>query len=431
MVGGNGVLYAVLGLASCVAFIFMSFGDLGFHSVEQNMSFVERTGTQFMVDGKPFFVNGWNSYWLMDHAVDQSTRSKVREIFQIGSKMGLTVCRAWAFNDGTYNALQVSLGHFDEQVFQGLDYVIMEAQKHKIRLLFSLVNNLEAYGGKPQYVKWAWEEGLSLTSSEDSFFFDPAIRSYFKTYLKTILTRKNHLTGIEYRDDPTIFGWELMNEPRCSSDPSGDTLQEWIEEMGGYIKSIDKNHLVTIGLEGFYGSKSPPEKLSVNPSEYYGVIGTDFIRNSNASVIDFASAHVYPDQWLDRADLDEQMKYIFKWVKSHIEDGETVLKKPVLLSEFGFSINNKNFDHSHRDTLYKSVFDIMYKSARKQGAGAGALVWQLLVDGMDQYGDDYGIIPKKSSSLFNLMKRQSCRLLVLHHGKDWEKKRSGDVCRNN
>jgi mannan endo-1,4-beta-mannosidase len=32
--------------------------------------------------------------------------------------MGLTVCRSWAFNDGAYNALQVSPGHFDERVFK-------------------------------------------------------------------------------------------------------------------------------------------------------------------------------------------------------------------------------------------------------------------------------------------------------------------------
>jgi len=43
--------------------------------------------------------------------------------------------------------------------------------------------------------------------------------------VQTLLTRKNHLTGVEYRDDPTILAWELMNEPRCTTDPSGDTLQ--------------------------------------------------------------------------------------------------------------------------------------------------------------------------------------------------------------
>lgn len=69
---------------------------------------------------------------------------------------------------------------------QALDKVVVEARRHGIRLLLSLVNNLDAFGGKSQYVRWAWEEGISLTSSNDSFFFDPAIRSYFKVYLKVI-----------------------------------------------------------------------------------------------------------------------------------------------------------------------------------------------------------------------------------------------------
>lgn len=62
----------------------------------------------------------------------------------------------------------------------------MEARRHGIRLLLSLVNNLQHYGGKTQYVKWAWDEGIGLSSSNDSFFFDPAIRKYFKIYLKVI-----------------------------------------------------------------------------------------------------------------------------------------------------------------------------------------------------------------------------------------------------
>ncbi|URD91330.1 Cellulase (glycosyl hydrolase family 5) [Musa troglodytarum] len=184
----NGALYPVLGLASCVALVYMSFGDLALdlstHAREPEMSFVGRNGTRFTMDGKAFYVNGWNSYWLMDQAVEEISRPRVKAMFQAGAKMGLTVCRTWAFNDGGYNALQPSLGHFDEHVFQALDRVIVEAKRHGIRLLLSLANNLEAYGGKTQYVKWAWEEGIGLSSSNDSFFFDPSIRSYFKTYLK-------------------------------------------------------------------------------------------------------------------------------------------------------------------------------------------------------------------------------------------------------
>lgn len=65
-----------------------------------------------------------------------------------------------------------------------MDHVIVEARQQGIRLLFSLVNNLQAYGGKTQYVKWAWDEGVGLSASNDSFFFDPSIRNYFKNYVK-------------------------------------------------------------------------------------------------------------------------------------------------------------------------------------------------------------------------------------------------------
>uniref|UniRef100_A0A1D1XMG2 mannan endo-1,4-beta-mannosidase n=1 Tax=Anthurium amnicola TaxID=1678845 RepID=A0A1D1XMG2_9ARAE len=430
MYAGNGLLYPILGLASCVAFIYFSLGDLSFHAQEPKMSFVERNGTKFFVDGRPFYVNGWNSYWLMDQAVEDHSRHRVGTMLQTGAKMGLTVCRTWAFNDGAYNALQVSLGRFDERVFRALDRVIAEAHKHGIRLLLGLANNLQAFGGKTQYVKWAWEEGIGLSSSNDSFFFDPSIRSYFKIYLKTLLTRKNHLTGIEYRDDPAIFGWELMNEPRCTSDPTGDTFQDWLEEMSGFVKSLDQKHLLTLGLEGFYGPTSPPEKLSVNPAEWASQIGSDFIRNSKIATIDFASVHIYPDQWFVGKDLDlgEKIKYVSRWVKSHIDDGDHELGKPVMFTEFGLSNKNKDFEHSQRETFYKGIFDIMYDSARKYGSGAGTFIWQLLVGGMEEYNDDFGIVPGERPSIYKLMKEQSCRLAAICYGKDWVRKSSKEIC---
>lgn len=119
MVAGNGLLYPILGFASCVAFIYMSFGDLSptYHQGPK-LGFVERNGTQFMVDGKAFYINGWNSYWLMDHYADEDRKPRVSAMLEAGAKMGLTVCRTWAFNDGGYNALQVSPGQFDERVLR-------------------------------------------------------------------------------------------------------------------------------------------------------------------------------------------------------------------------------------------------------------------------------------------------------------------------
>lgn len=61
--------------------------------------------------------------------------------------------------------------------------------------------------------------------------------------------------------------------------------------MAGYFKSIDTNHLLEIGLEGFYGDN----KKQLNPN--YLNFGTDFISNNQISGIDFTTIHMYPDQW--------------------------------------------------------------------------------------------------------------------------------------
>lgn len=70
-------------------------------------------------------------------------------------------------------------------LFQALDYVLVEARKHGVRVILSLVNNLNAYGGKAQYVRWAEEAGINVSSSStDSFFSDPTVKGYYKAYVK-------------------------------------------------------------------------------------------------------------------------------------------------------------------------------------------------------------------------------------------------------
>ncbi|KAK8938953.1 Mannan endo-1,4-beta-mannosidase 2 [Platanthera zijinensis] len=420
MLVGHGLVYLIICLASSVAFIYISFGDLAFQFMEKKMSFVGREGAHFLVDGTPFYVNGWNSYWLMIQSVEEATRPRITAMFKTASSLGLTVCRTWAFNDGTYKALQISPGLFDETVFKALDRVVMEARRHRIRLLLSLANDWKDYGGKVQYVKWAWEAGVGLSSSNDSFFFDQSIRSYFKNYIKAILTRRNHLTGIEYRDDPTIFGWELMNEPHCPSDPSGDTLQNWIEEMANYVKSIDKKHMLTIGFEGFYGPSSPAQKLLVNPAEHFSRLGLDFIRNSKVPALDFTSVHIYPDLWLpEGTDEEEKIAFVSRWAASHIKDGHNELRKPVLFTEFGLSSKNRNASDSLYAEFYKHVFDLIYKSAKKKGAGSGSFIWQLIEGGMEEFHDEFGIVTGEKPSLRKLLKEQSCRLGKISHRRRW------------
>lgn len=64
--------------------------------------------------------------------------------------------------------------------------------------------------------------------------------------------------------------------------------------MATYVKSIDKKHLLDVGMEGFYGN-STPEKKYLNPGGI--VFGTDFLIHNQIKGIDFATFHAYPDIW--------------------------------------------------------------------------------------------------------------------------------------
>ncbi|KAH9613668.1 hypothetical protein KSS87_005168 [Heliosperma pusillum] len=351
------------------------------------------------------FVNGWNSYWLLE----PPSKEKVSIMFKKASQMGLNVCRTWAFSDGPGpRSLQISPGVFNDKALQALDYVIVEARRYGIRLILSLVNDLNVFGGKAQYVKWAQEAGVNITSSADPFYEDSTIKGYYKDYVKAIITRKNSMSGVRYFEEPAIFAWELVNEPRCESNSSSFILQAWITEMSAYIKSLDQNHMVTVGLEGFYGMKAV-EKSEVNPGEWASVLGTDFIHNSAVDGIDFASVHLYPDSWMPHANETEKLNFISKWMESHISDAEDILKKPVVFTEVGCPSDAKG-EIYNRQSLFQTVYDIIYESAKEGKAGAGAMIWQLFVEDMDEYEDGFSLVAWNQPSIYRLIVKQSCRL---------------------
>jgi mannan endo-1,4-beta-mannosidase len=133
---------------------------------------------------------------------------------------------------------------------------------------------------------------------------------------------------------------------------------------------------------------------------------------------------------VQHAKLDEKLKFVTRWITAHVEDGEKELDKPVLTTEFGLSHTVEGFDHSHRELFYRAVFDTVYESAKRGGAGAGAFVWQLAVERMEEYLDDFAIVPSERPSLQRMIKAQSCRLAKLRQHGDGggEARRALSVC---
>ncbi|KAG8378550.1 hypothetical protein BUALT_Bualt08G0148600 [Buddleja alternifolia] len=375
--------------------------------VPRNLAFVATRDSHFVLHGSPFLFNGFNSYWMMHVAADPNQRFKVSEVFREASAAGLTVCRTWAFSDGGDRALQISPGTYDEP---GLDFVVSEAKKYGIRLILSFVNNYNDFGGRPQYAQWARNAGAQI-NSDDDFYTHPLIRDYYKNHIRRVVTRFNTITRVAYRDEPTIMAWELMNEPRCQADYSGRTVNGWVQEMASFVKSLDHKHLLEIGMEGFYGDTMPQRK-QVNPGYQ---VGTDFISNHLIKEIDFATIHAYPDIWLSGKSENEQMGFMERWMSNHWEDARKVLKKPLIIAEFGKSNKDPGFNLNERDLYMSNVYRDIYRFARTGGTMSGSLVWQLMAEGMDGYYDGYEIVLSQSTSTAGIMSRQSHAMNALSH----------------
>ena len=61
--------------------------------------------------------------------------------------------------------------------------MISEARKNGIRLVLTLSNNYQDFGGRPQYVNWARNAGVQV-NNDDDFYINPVIKGYYKNHVK-------------------------------------------------------------------------------------------------------------------------------------------------------------------------------------------------------------------------------------------------------
>lgn len=152
-------------------------------------------------------------------------------------------------------------GEFNEEAFIALDKVLEIANETGIRLIIPFVDNWHWMGGKAEYAAFRGKE-------PEEFWTDSLLISDFKKTVEFVLNRKNTFTGIPYKDDKSILGWETGNELECPF--------SWTSEIAAYIKSIDKNHLV---IEGTYSGLVSAEavqdtNLDVLSTHYYEPAGS-------------------------------------------------------------------------------------------------------------------------------------------------------------
>ena len=302
-------------------------------------SFVERKGSDLRLGGEKFRFAGTNNYYLM-----YSSRKMVDAVLEKAAANDFNVVRTWGWydignQDGSDSVQGPSNGvyfHYWDGTkpayndgpngLERMDYILAKAREEGVRLIIPFTNNWNAFGGMDQYVRWAGG------SYHDDFYRDPRIRGWYKDWVSHVLNRVNTITGVAYKDDPTVLAWELANEPRCVGSgayprsPGCDTelLTDWAAEMSAHVKGIDKNHLVSVGDEGFYCSDKSSDDWTENCSE-----GVDTVAFAELPSVDVMSFHLYPDHW------DRDAAWSEDWIESHIRAADRI-GKPVILGEFGW-----------------------------------------------------------------------------------------------
>ena len=374
-------------MKTLLTILFLLFTSLMLQAQSEKDQFVTIKDLDFMRHGKSYYFLGANLWYGMHLGAEGETGDRERLIRELDklSEMGITNLRILGSSEGAPGskyqvlpALQVNPGKYNEDIWAGLDFLISEMGKRKMTAVVCLNNFWMWSGGMPQYLSWANGSAIPLPDIENGgswndfiaysqrFFTDKEANRLFKDHLQQLINRTNTLTGIKYKDDPTIMAWQLANEPRGYDTPKA--YQKWIKKTARYIKSLDSQHLVSVGSEGNTGSIRS---------------GVDLYRDNRSKHIDYATVHVWIQNWHW---YDPKRPRSFESAidrsKRYLEDQlikARKLKKPVVLEEFGVSRDNGNFDPqaltSKRDTYYEFIFAEALRNASDGGLIKGCNFW--------------------------------------------------------
>lgn len=280
-------------------------------------AFPSTSGTNFVIDGKQQYFAGTNTYWIGF----QTNNADVDLVMKNIASSGMKVLRVWGFNDvtsdpGANTVYYQSFINGEAKINTGanglerLDYVVKSAEEHGIKLIINFVNNWTDYGGMAAYFNYA-----GITSNAQWYTSEKA-QTQYKAYIKAVVSR--------YSSSSAIFAWELANEPRCNGCDL-DVLSKWVADSAAYVKSLDAEHMVTTGEEGFglAGDGSYPYQFGE---------GGDFNATCADPNVDFCTYHLYPKSWGTDANAEQWGN---EWIENHAKVCEA-LGKPCVLEEFGF-----------------------------------------------------------------------------------------------
>ena len=380
--------------------------------------FVKVVDGHFQRNGKPYYYVGTNFWYgaILRSEGRGGNRERLCQELDDMKAMGIDNLRILVGSDGEEGVLtkveptlQKAPGVYNDTILAGLDYLLMEMGKRDMVAVLYLNNSWEWSGGYGFYLEHAGE-GVAPRPNEDGYpAFMNFMRKYatsekahklFYDYVRFIISRTNRYTNVAYVDDPAIMSWQIGNEPRAFGKEELQPFTNWLKDASALIRSLDKNHLISIGTEGAWGCEGDYEtyeKISSDPN------------------IDYCNIHIWPYNWSwakpDRLieDLPAACDSTKQYIDRHIEICDR-LNKPLVMEEFGYPRDGFKFDKKTstkgRDGYYKYVFSLVAENAEKGGKFAGCNFWAWGGRANPQHeqwlpGDDYTGDPAQEAQGLN------------------------------
>lgn len=370
---------AALALLVGAAFFISCKGEKS--SADRQRGFARARGGRFIVNGKPFRFAGANVAIMYR----DDDRNRMPETLAQAAKAGIKVIRVWASGEGGPNDIgpladfadwprthpfRWAPDQWNEESFVHLDKVLAEAERNGLLVNLCLVNWWRDTGGVTQYLRWA---GIN-DAADDKFPFgiDPSkamlfytneeARKLYRAHAEKLITRRNTVTGRLYRDDPTIFGWELINEGQAVTGRWAERRQ-WIIEMSSFIKSLDRNHMVTPGTWGY---RTAAERR-------------EWLIDHSLTTVDYADVHNYPKP--DADSFVDSPKAMREFVDNRAAAALSI-NKPLVFGEFGMGV--EGFNGFSQTDWFRAFFD-----SNVRAGTAGAMFWILTPDEHRGYGVSY------------------------------------------
>ena len=350
-------------------------------------NFVTQKEGQLFIGDKPYYFIGTNFWYgaILGSEGQGGNRDRLHKELDFMKANGINNLRILVGADGIAGqavkvmpTLQQSPGVYNDTIFDGLDYLLAEMSKRDMYAVLYLNNSWEWSGGYGQYLEWAGKGNVPEKGVHDWPVFVEHVAKYaectecktmFLDHVKHVLTRTNRYTNKRYAEDTAIMSWQVGNEPRAFSDEAKPHMAAWIKETTALMRSLDKNHLISIGSEGSWGTEMDMdlyEQMHADPN------------------VDYLTMHIWPKNWswIDINDIPGSVTVGIEktndYMRQHIEIAKK-LNKPIVMEEFGFPRDNHKYTlddtTNARDKYYANVFNQVVDASKNNGFLAGCNFW--------------------------------------------------------